>query len=169
VHRWSTSERTTSTGAIESRQWIALADGFVASDEDGARRLGLRYLDEVRRSTHGLVRPRAEADGTALLLVGAVRLLRFGPAELVVGPDRVECHFPIRGGLLAARPEGSLVVAQRTADTHELELLVAGYFPRLGGSPRRLSLRRALYAALQARAHRVISRRFLERAAGQVS
>ena len=53
------------------------------------------------------------------------------------------------------------------AELHELELVVAGYFPRLGGSLRRRSLRRGLYALLQARAHRAISRRFLERAAGR--
>jgi hypothetical protein len=55
------------------------------------------------------------------------------------------------------------------ADDPELELAVAGYFPRLGGSSRQRSLRRALYSALQERAHRAISRRFLERAAGEVS
>jgi hypothetical protein len=169
MQRWSTSERTTPSGAIESRQRIGLADSVVTADEQGARRLGLRYLDEVRRSTHGLVRPRAGADGMALVLAGAVTLLRFGPAELIARPDRVTCRFPIRGGLLAARPGGELVVAQCAADSHELELLVAGYFPRLGGSRRRLSLRRALYAALQARAHRAISRRFLEGAAGEIS
>lgn len=168
VQGWSTSERETSTGAIESRQWIGLASGLVGPDEEGARQLGRRYLDEVRRFTHGLVRPRSRGDETSLVLARAVPLLRFGPSEVAVDIARVECRYPIRGGILAARPGGSLVIAQRVADHPELELVVAGYFPRLGGSSRRRSLRRALYAALQARAHRAISRRFLERAAGEV-
>ena len=64
----------------------------------------------------------------------------------------MECRYPIRGGLLVARPGGSLLVAQRPGV--ELELFVAGYFPRLGGTASRRSLRRGLYTALQARAHR---------------
>jgi hypothetical protein len=166
---WSTSERRTPSGAIESRQRIGIARGFVAADEEGARQLGRRYLDEVRRSTHGLVRPRSHASEVSLVIVGTVPLLRFGQPEFAVGAERVECRYPIRGGLLAARPGGSLVIAQQVADHPELELAVAGYFPRLGGSSRRRSLRRALYAAVQARAHRAISRRFLERAAGEAA
>ena len=44
---WSTTEHETATGAVESRQWIGLARGFVTADEEGARQLGRRYLDEV--------------------------------------------------------------------------------------------------------------------------
>jgi hypothetical protein len=169
VTSWSTTEHETATGAIESRQWIGLARGFVTADEEGARQLGRRYLDEVRRATHGLVRPRSHASEVSLVMARTVPLLRFGQPEFAVGAERVECRYPIRGGLLAARPGGSLVIAQQVADHPELELAVAGYFPRLGGSSRRRSLRRALYAAVQARAHRAISRRFLERAAGEAA
>ena len=166
---WSTSERETASGAVESRQRIGLPSGVVGLDEEGARRLGLLYLDEVRHATRGLVRARSRDGETALVIGRVVPVLRFGPAQVSVGPDRVECRYPIRGGLLVARPGGSLVVAQRVVDSPELELAVAGYFPRLGGSRRRRSLRRALYATVQARAHRAISRRFLERAARDVS
>ena len=160
------SERETATGAIESRQWIELPRGAVSADEEGARRLGERYLEEVRRTTRGIVRSRSSLAGTELVLGGMFALLRFGPAELAVRGDRVECRYPISGGLLAARPGGSLVIVQRSTATLELELVVAGYFPRLGGSRRRRSVRRAVYSALQARVHRAVSRRFLERAAG---
>ena len=78
----------------------------------------------------------------------------------------MECRYPIRGGLLVARPGGSLLVAQRPGV--ELELFVAGYFPRLGGTASRRSLRRALYTALQARAHRAVGRRFFEAAFREV-
>jgi hypothetical protein len=162
---WETSERE-EAGAVESRQRIRLTRPIVEPDEAGARELGRRYLEEVGRVTHGLVRPRREPRGVALVLAGAVPLLRFGPPELGTGGSSVECTFPIRGGLLAARPGGSLVVAQRFAGDPALELAVAGYFPRLGGSSRRRSLRRLLYSAVQARIHRAVSRRFLERAAG---
>lgn len=165
AQNWSTSEGRDDTGAIESRQWVGLSHAVVPGDDEGARRLGSRYLAEVRRFTRGLVRPHTRHRGVDLVLAGVVPLLRFGPEQLGVGPDRVECRFPIIGGLLAARPGGWLVIAQRSTTEPELELVVAGYFPRLGVSPRKRSLRRALYSALQARAHRAISRRFLEHAA----
>jgi hypothetical protein len=162
---WSTSERETESGAVESRQRIAIGSGVVTSDEAGARRLGQRYLDEVRRCTHGLVRPRPQTTEVVLVLAGRIPLLRFGPSETRVSADRIECRFAILGGLLAARPGGFLVIAQCSAAEPALELSVAGYFPRLGGSARKRSFRWTLYATVQARAHRAISRRFLERAA----
>jgi hypothetical protein len=165
VARWSTLERETDAGAVESRQWIELPRELVAPDEPGARELGRRYLAEVARFSHGLVRPRLRPDGVALVLLGVVTLLRFGPPELGHDDGGVACRYPIRGGLLVARPGGSLLVAQRPGV--ELELLVAGYFPRLGASARRRSLRRALYAAVQVRAHRAVGRRFLEDAAAE--
>ena len=164
--RWSTLERETDAGAVESRQWIRLRRELVAPDEGGARELGRRYLAEVARFSHGLVRPRPRRDGVALVLAGAVTLLRFGQPELGHDEGSVECRYPIRGGVLVARPGGSLLVAQHAGV--ELELFVAGYFPRLGGSARRRSLRRALYTALQSRAHRAVGRRFLEDAADEV-
>ena len=160
--RWSTLERETDAGAVESRQWITLPHELVAADERGARDLGRRYLAEVARFTHGLVRPRQRSDGVALVLVGVVPLLRFGPPELGHNRGSVECRYPIRGGLLVARRGGSLLVAQHPGV--ELELFVAGYFPRLGGTASRRSLRRGLYTALQARAHRAVGRRFFEAA-----
>ena len=164
---WSTLERETDTGAVESRQWITLPRELVVPDEGGARDLGGRYLDEVARFSHGLVRPRPRRDGVALVLAGALTLLRFGLPELGHDDGTVECRYPILGGLLVARPGGSLLVAQHPGV--EVELFVSGYHPRLGGGARRRSLRRALYTAIQARAHRAVGRRFLERAAREVS
>lgn len=162
---WHTNEVETASGAVESRQWIELPEVVVAAGEDGARELGDRYLDEIGSVTHGLVRSKSTAGGgVTLVLVGAVPLLHFGVSETAVENDRIECRFRIDGGLLAARAGGSLVIAQSTSPAPVLELAVAGYFPRLRGRPRRWSLRRTLYSVIQARAHRVISRRFLERA-----
>jgi hypothetical protein len=167
VPGWSTSERETDAGAVESRQCITLPRELVPADEDGARQLGLRYLADVARFSHGLVRPRRQADGVVLVLAGVVPLLRFDPPGTRVEDGRVECRYAIRGGALVARPGGSLVIAQRPGVA--LELVVAGYFPRLGGSMQRRSLRRALYTAVQARAHRAVGRRFLERAVDEAT
>jgi hypothetical protein len=163
---WSTLERETGDGAVESHQWITLPRALVTPDEDGARELGARYLRQVARFSRGLVRPRRRDEGVALVLAGRVTLLRFGPPEVAHAEGSVECRYPICSGLLVARPGGSLVVAQRAGG--RLELHVAGYFPRLGGGARRRSLRRALYAGLQARAHRAVGRRFFEGAVEQV-
>lgn len=159
-------EHETDAGAVESRQSIRLPRELVPPDEAGARELGRRYLGEVARFSHGLVRPRADGTGVALVLLGLVRLLRFAPPRTGLSSEVVTCEYPIEGGLLVSRPGGSLLVAQR--DGIELELRVEGYFPRLHASTRRRSLRRALYTAIQARAHRAVGRRFLERAAAEV-
>ena len=158
-------ERETDAGAVESHQSIQLARQLVEADEAGARELGRRYLAEVARFSHGLVRPRADGKGVALVLVGLVRLLRFAPPRTGHSSEVVTCEYAIEGGLLVARPGGSLLVAQR--DGIQLELRVEGYFPRLHASTRRRSLRRALYTAIQARAHRAVGRRFLEHAAAE--
>ena len=161
---WFTTERETASGAVESRQWTTLEREVVTTDEAGARELGRLYLEEVARFSHGLVRPRARRNDVLLVLGGILPLLRFGPPEVTVDGNTVQCRYPIRGGLLVARPGGSLAVSQR--GTLELELLVGGYMPRLGGGMRRRSPRRALYTAVHARAHRAVGRRFFERAAG---
>ena len=99
---WRTSETVTSSGAVESRQWIELRKVLVQPDEAGARELGRRYLDEIGDFTHGLVRTRRGHGRTSLVLAGGPTLLRFGAAEVEVRGDRVECRYPIVGGLLAA-------------------------------------------------------------------
>ena len=165
--RWSRSERESRCGAVESREWIGLSRELVPADVCGARELGSRYLHEVGHFSRGLVTSRAERNGVAFLLAGIVPLLRFGAAEVSVTDGRVECRYPIVGGLLVARPGGSLWIIQ--SPSFELELTVEGYFPRLGGSMRRRSFRRALYTALQVRAHRAVGRRFLERAATETN
>jgi hypothetical protein len=162
---WLTTEAL-AAGAVESRQWIALERLLVSSDAAGAVELGRRYLAEIGPFTHGLVTARPASGETALVLGGAVPLLRFGPATPDVRESTVACRFRITGGLLAARAGGSLTIEQRSAP-RQLELAVVGYVPRLGTSRRRRSLRRLLYTSVQARAHRAISRRFLERAADE--
>lgn len=161
---WLTSEALAASGAVESRQWIALERLLVSPDAAGAVELGRRYLAEIGPFTRGLVTTKLASGETALVLGRAVPLLRFEAAATEVDDGAVACHFRITGGLLAARAGGSLTIEQRSAP-RQLELAVVGYVPRLGTSRRRWSLRRLLYTSVQARAHRAISRRFLEGAA----
>jgi hypothetical protein len=110
-----------------------------------------------------LVRPRVTAGGVELVVAG-VALLRFGSAEATVGDEGVACRYPIRGGLLAASPGGSLVIEQTSRDRCELRLAVAGFHPRLARRGRLVIVRSGLYDVLQAPLHADVSRRFLERA-----
>ena len=84
----------------------------------------------------GLVRPRRQADGVALVLAGIVPLLRFDPPR---GPRRGQpgdwIEVPVCDSRRSPRwpgPGGSLVVAQRPG--MKLELVVAGYFTGSAGA-----------------------------------
>lgn len=112
--------------------------------------LGERYWTEVRRASFGLARVHTSADGNVLRIL-RVPLLRFGAMELLSGSDGVRCSFPIRGGILARRPGGALVLSQTGGSQPELRAAVAGFVPRLASRP---------YDGIQRRIHVGISRRF---------
>ena len=154
-----------SSGPVSSEDWIFLSAPAVEASHEGARRLGDAYWQEVRAFSRGLVRPRAGAEGVELVAAGVGVLLRFGPPDTTVDEGVVECRYPIRGGLLAAAPEGSLVIAQSAGEPVELRLAVEGFHPRLARRGRLARARATLYEALQAPLHADVSRRFLERAA----
>jgi hypothetical protein len=137
-------------GTIESDERISVSRPVVPATEAGARALGERYFLTVRRASFGLVRLRRTRDGNVLRLAGAP-LLRFAPARLSAGPGCVRCSFPIRGGLLARRPGGALVLSQSRGS--ELRTAVNGFVPRLGARP---------YDRIQRRIHVAVSRRFFE-------
>ena len=155
------------SGPVDSEDWVVLPAPAVAPSDDGARRLGSAYWQEVAAFSRGLVRPRVTPAGVDLALAGRRgALLRFGPAQTSVADDVVECRFPILGGLLAAAPGGSLVIAQeRRGASHELRLAVEGFHPRLARRGRLARTRAGLYERLQTPLHAGVSRRFLERAA----
>ena len=77
------------------------------------------------------------------------------PPEAMVDDVGVRCRYPIRGGLLARRPAGSITLSQRDSEPPELCAAVVGFVPRLGRSP--------LYDQLQRRVHVALSRRYLRR------
>ena len=145
---WRSIHERGEDGAIESDERVGASRAVVPATEAGARLLGERYWLTVRRASFGLVRLRAAGDGSVLRLAGAP-LLRFAPAERAAGTNGVRCSFPIRGGLLARRPGGALVLSQST--DNELRAALTGFVPRLGARP---------YDRIQRRIHVAISRRF---------
>ena len=152
------------TWQVESAHWATLREPIVPPTAEGALALGALYLSEMRRITRRIVRADPRGSSSALLLAGKITLFEFGAAETRVGPDEIECRFPILGGMLVANPGGTLRFVQRTSPTIELGLVVTGYSPRLA-SPRRHSLRRWLFTNVQGRLHTAISERFLAQVA----
>jgi hypothetical protein len=152
---WSSVQRRGDDGTIESDERVTVSRAVVPPTEAGARVLAERYWLTVRRESFGLVRLRRTRDGSVLRLIGAP-LLRFAPAVLAAGANGVRCSFPIRGGLLARRPGGMLVLSQSSG--YELRAAVTGFVPRLGARP---------YDRIQRRIHVAISRRFFRDLIGE--
>jgi hypothetical protein len=149
-----------------SVQRIALEGPVVESTERGAASLADAYWAEIRRRTAGLVRARRSGDGVELRLVG-LALFRFGAPHTTAEADRIECRFPIAGGLLAKQEGGSLTFVQCTAPEPELLVSVDDYLPSLSSRRERHSVRHFFYRQVQERAHAAISHRYLERMAAE--
>jgi len=148
-------QRRGEDGAIDSDERVTLLHPVVPSTDAGARELGDRYWSEVTRATLGLVTVRAVRGGSELRMrpLGP-GLLRFGPIEVVVDEQGVSCRYPIRGGLLARRAAGALVLSQSNHGGAQLRAAVTGFVPRLTARP---------YDHIQRRVHVAISRRFFHR------
>jgi hypothetical protein len=153
---WRSSHHRGPDGGIDSDECVRVARPVVARSPAGALELGRRYWHEVERAGRGAVRlrPAGEELRLRLLGVGPV-LLRFGPPEVAVDDAGVRCRYPIRGGVLARRPVGSIMLSQSASEPCDLCAVVAGFVPRLGRTP--------LYGQLQRRVHVRISRRFFRR------
>lgn len=157
-------ERRSPEGGVDSVQRIALGHEVVPATDAGARELGVRYWAELERCSRGLVRAHDRAGEITLVFAGVVTLFRFGAGQVRVDDTVVECRFPILGGVLVARAEGSIAVAQRSGTAHALDVSVTGYHPRLAtGSPR--LARSFVYSTVQRPLHLAVSRRFLDRTA----
>lgn len=152
---WRSIHERGEDGSIDSDERVSASHAVVPATQGGARLLGERYWLTVQRSSFGLVRLRATEDGSVLHLAGAP-LLRFAPAELAADANGVRCSFPIRGGLLARRGGGTLVLSQ--SNGHELRAGLTGFAPRLGARP---------YDRIQRRIHVAISRRFFRSLIGE--
>lgn len=161
---WDPVERYTRARGLESVQRVELERPLVPPTQEGGRELGGRYWRELERVTGRLVRVRARRGEIRVVLAGVLTLFRFGEPAIGIDAHGVECRYPIRGGLLAARAGGSLAIAQRSGRVLALEVTVRGYHPRLAFG-RWSRLRRLLYARVQAPLHLAVGRRFLARAA----
>ena len=161
---WSSNQGQLRSGAFESIQRVALPAPVVERSAAGARRLGEVYWRELERSTLGLVRARPTAGAPQLRLLGlGPALLRFGQPELSVNASSVSCLYPIRGGLLARIPAGSISFTQTGLDDVELRSVISGYFPRLAARPDRPRWNGFLYPLIQARLHVALGRRYFAR------
>jgi hypothetical protein len=130
----------------------------------GAERLGELYWRVVQRSTFGVVRVRTGAGGPEIRVLGVgPALLRFGEPEHVVGSSSVSCLYPIRGGLLARSPAGSISFTQTGSDAVEVDSTIQGFFPRLATRRQRRRWKGLLYPQIQARLHVALGRRYFAR------
>jgi hypothetical protein len=161
---WSSTQTRSAAGAFESVQRIAFPAPVVERSEDGARRLGELYWLEVERSTFGIIRTRAGAAGLEVRLLGiGPALLRFGQPTHEVSSTAVSCLYPIRGGLLARAPAGSISFTQTGSDAVEVRSAITGFFPRLAVRRQWRRWQGVLYPQIQARLHVALGRRYFAR------
>ena len=161
---WSSTQTRSAGGAFESVQQIAFPAPVVEHSEAGARRLGELYWREVERSTFGLIRTRASADGLEVRLLGiGPALLRFGEPTHDVSSASVSCLYPIRGGLLARAPAGSISFTQTGMDAVDVRSAIMGFFPRLAVRRQWRRWQGLLYPQIQARLHVALGRRYFAR------
>jgi hypothetical protein len=133
--------------------------------------LSSTYWREVERTTMGLVRARASAEGVVLrLAVGGPALLRFGPAVTCAGPPAVTCTHTIVGGLLARRPGGAIRFEQRAQAGDVLVVsAISGFHPALAARPGAPAWTGELYKRVQSRLHIAVGRRYFARLARGVA
>jgi hypothetical protein len=161
---WSSSQAQAPSGAFESVQRVELPAPVVERSAAGARRLGELYWRELERSTLGLIRARATAGAPQLRVLGfGPVLLRFGQPELAVGSSSVSCLYPIKGGVLARTPAGSISFTQTGLEDVEVCSAIRGFFPRLAARPHRPRWNGLLYPQIQARLHVALGRRYFAR------
>ncbi len=161
---WTESERRLDDGAIASDQHALVEQPVVELSAAGALRLAEVYWSEVERSTVGLVRPRVSGDGLELRLLGVgPALLRFGAPRLLADKGAVAATYPIVGGLLTRRAEGTISFRQIAGDRPELVSEIEGFHPTLAARPDAPQWTGELYRQVQARLHSRVSRRYFIR------
>jgi hypothetical protein len=162
---WTTAERQSPTGAVESEQVLATDRPVVRTTEAGGLALGQVYWKILESFTRSLVGVRRLEDGGIELRLSACpALLRFGPPELAVFEGSVSCRYSIRGGLLARRRGGAITFEQRIGDREVvLRSAITGFHPTLAARPGRPEWTGALYVQGQSRLHVALSRRYFRR------
>jgi hypothetical protein len=161
---WRSTQTRLSSGAFDSVQRIAFPMPVVTLSAAGARRLSDSYWRVVERSTLGLIRACPRGGGLEVRVLGIrPALLRFGAPGYTVSPSSVTCVYPIRGGLLARAPVGTISFTQTGIDAVEVSSAIRGFFPRLAALRPRGRWNGLLYPHVQARLHIALSRRYFAR------
>jgi hypothetical protein len=151
---WSSTNARGTDGAVESVQRMTFPSPAVEHTSAGAQKLGELYWRELRRVTLGLVKMTWRDDELEMRVLGrGPALLRFGRPEESIDTETVSCSYPIRGGLLARAPAGSLRFTQQGLGPVAVTSAVEGFLPRLG----------VLYAPVQSRLHVALGRRYFSR------
>ncbi len=162
---WKTAERQSSSGAVESEQFLMTDRAVVPASEDGAKRLGHVYWETLEPFTRSLVAVRGLTDGgIELRLRAGPTLLRFGAPELTATSREVSCRYAIVGGLLARRRLGAITFRQEEcAEGFVLSSAITDFHPTLAARPGRPEWTGALYVQGQSRLHVALSRRYFAR------
>ena len=143
---WRSTQTRSAAGAFESVQQIKFP------------------APVVERSTFGLIRTRTDAGSLEVRLLGMKpALLRFGQPTHDVGATSVSCLYPIRGGLLARTPAGSISFTQTGSGAVEVRSAITGFFPRLASRRQWRRWQGLLYPQIQARLHVALGRRYFAR------
>jgi hypothetical protein len=122
--------------------------------------LGRTYWAFLTRVTLGLIRVRYGRDERAVALLGFT-LLRFDAPEYVFEADHGTVRWPIRDGLLVARPgrgSGFLAVdvQRQPPDRLRIEVEVANFYPAIAAG-----FSMPVYRATQALVHVLVTHAFL--------
>lgn len=162
---WESVEERSGDGAVSSVQRARFRRPAVSFSYEGAQQLSRMYWREVERSTHGLIRATASANGVSLHVVGrGPALLRFGPAEIAATTVAVRCGHAIAGGLLARAPSGEIAFEQRVQDDGVLVVsAISGFHPTLAARPGMPVWTGELYKRVQSRLHVLVGRRYFDR------
>ena len=152
--------------SVFSIQWVVLPSHH--APQLTPERLLQRYLDHVRRSTLGLVRPRAGGAGIEFrLLVTGFSLLTFRGPLLDTTQHGSSATLQICGGILVQARQchrGQLVFrSQPVGQGIRVTLELSEYCPLLLGSPVPARWRKLLYRLTQAYIHKFVTVRFLAR------
>lgn len=162
---WTSEERISDGGAVESAQRLVTDRAVVDTSDDGAGDLGRLYWDTVERFWRPLVLVRRRRDGTVDLRppLGPA-YLRLGAPRLTARSGEVACRYPIEGGILARRAGGFITFRQQEDEEGvTLSSTLEGYHPTLAARPGRPGWAGVLYALGQARLHAALSRRYFDR------
>ena len=154
---WTSTQRTTVDGAVESEQRVLVNTRLVERTVDGASRLADCYWDELTGFARLLIFAHRHPGGVEVRLLhrGPI-LLALGPLEAAISDSTTAASHAILSGLLVRRGGGRISFEQVEGDPIELRSSITGFYPRRG----------PLYGLVQRKLHVVVGRRYFRRLIG---